>query len=105
MIRVSVLYPYEEGATFNNEYYVQNHMKLVKDRLSDLGLVRGEVDKAIAGGNPKAPAPYFCIGYLYFNSVEDFQKAMGTHGKEIMADIPNYTSVQPQIQISEVVEV
>jgi len=34
--------------------------------------------------------------------VEAFQAAFGPHAKEIMADIPNYTSVQPVIQISEV---
>lgn len=25
------------------------------------------------------------------------------HGKEIIADIPNYTNIQPQIQIREIV--
>jgi hypothetical protein len=28
---------------------------------------------------------------------------MGAHGKEIVADIPNYTDIQPTIQISEIV--
>jgi hypothetical protein len=28
---------------------------------------------------------------------------MEAHGKEIMGDIPNYTNIQPQIQISEIV--
>jgi hypothetical protein len=28
---------------------------------------------------------------------------MGVHASEIMADIPNYTDIAPQIQISEIV--
>jgi len=26
-----------------------------------------------------------------------------THGREIMGDVPNYTDIQPQFQISEIV--
>ena len=78
-------------------------MPLVRERLGKLGLVRAEVDKGVAGGAPDAPAPYVFIAHVYFNSVADFQKAMGVHGKEIMGDIPNYTNIQPQIQISEIV--
>jgi hypothetical protein len=28
---------------------------------------------------------------------------MGVHGTEIMSDIPNYTDISPQIQVSEIV--
>jgi hypothetical protein len=28
---------------------------------------------------------------------------MGQHGKEIMADVPNYTDIRPQTQISEII--
>jgi uncharacterized protein (TIGR02118 family) len=42
------------------------------------------------------------MGHLYFDSLADFQAAFGPHAKDIMADIPNYTDIQPTIQISEV---
>jgi uncharacterized protein (TIGR02118 family) len=103
MVRITVLYPNEAGKKFDLEYYRNRHMKLVTDRLKSFGLIRTEVDKGVAGGAPGAPAPYVCIGHVYFNALADFQKGMGSHGKEIMADIPNYTNIQPQIQISEVV--
>jgi uncharacterized protein (TIGR02118 family) len=102
MIRVSVLYPNDAGKKFDVDYYINKHMKLVSERLKSFGIVRTEVDKGIAGGAPGAPAPYVCIGHVYMNSLADFQKGMGTHGKEIMADIPNYTNIQPTIQISEI---
>ena len=103
MIRISVLYPATEGARFDQEYYAQKHMKLVRDRLGSLGLVRTEIDKGLAGGAPDAPAPFVSIGHVYFNSLADFQKAMAAHGAELMADVPNYTNIQPVIQISEIV--
>src|SRR5205814_6103825 len=57
MIRISVLYPSSEGKKFDVNYYVNNHMKLVRERLGSFGLVRTEVDKGLAGGAPGAPAP------------------------------------------------
>src|SRR5262249_11372476 len=50
MIRVSVLYPTSEGKKFDVDYYVNKHMKLVRERLTAFGLVRTEVDKGVAGG-------------------------------------------------------
>ena len=38
------------------------------------------------------------MGHLYFDSVEAFQTAFGSHAGEIMGDIPNYSNVQPTIQ-------
>ena len=103
MIRVTVLYTSGDGKKFDHDYYVNRHMQLVQQRLKSFGLVRTEVDKGVAGGGPGAPAPYVAIGHVYFNTVADFQKGMGQHGKEIMGDVPNYTDIQPQIQISEII--
>ncbi len=103
MIRVSALYPTKDSGKFDHEYYAKKHMPLVKERLGNLGLVRLEIDKGLAGGAPGTPAPFVCVGHLYFNSVADFQAAMKAHGAELMGDVPNYTNIQPQVQISEIV--
>ena len=42
------------------------------------------------------------MGHLYFDSVESFQASFGPHADVIMGDIPNYTTVEPTIQLSEV---
>ncbi|MBI3954227.1 MAG: EthD family reductase [Chloroflexi bacterium] len=102
MIRVAVLYPTKEGSKFDPDYYLNKHIPLVKTRLG-AALVRVEIDRGVAGGAPGAPAPYVYIAYLHFNSVTDFQKAFGPNTKEIMGDIPNYTNIQPVVQISEIV--
>jgi len=36
------------------------------------------------------------------DSMEAFQTAFGPHAEAIMADIPNYTNIQPTLQISDV---
>ena len=103
MFRISVYYPSGEDKKFDMDYYTNKHMKLVRDRMGTFGVVRTEVDKGVAGGAPGAPAPYVAVGHVYVNSLDGWQRGMGQHGKEIMADIANYTNIAPQIQISEIV--
>jgi uncharacterized protein (TIGR02118 family) len=103
MVRVSVLYPSGEGKKFDHDYYVHKHMKLVQERMGAAGLRRIEVDKGVAGGAPGAPAPFICIGHLYFDSVAAFQAAIAPHGKELFADVPNFTNITPQVQIAEII--
>ena len=101
MIRVSVLYPRTEGESFDMDYYINKHMPMVADRCGSA--MKGmSVLEGIAGGQPGEPAPYVCVGTLNFESVEAFQGAFGPHMAEIMGDIPNYTKIAPQIQISEI---
>jgi len=40
--------------------------------------------------------------YFTFESISTFQAAFGPQAAEIMGDIPNYTSIEPMIQFSEV---
>ena len=54
------------------------------------------------GVEPGSKAPYIAIGYMTFDSVAAFQGAFTPHVTEILGDIPNYTNVQPVIQISEI---
>jgi uncharacterized protein (TIGR02118 family) len=104
MVRISVLYPAGPGKRFDLDYYAKKHMALVRERLGGMGLVRIEVDKGVAGGAPGSPAPFVGVGHLYFNSLEEFQKAMQVHGAELVGDVPNFTDIQPQFQISEIVQ-
>ncbi len=100
MIRASVMYPNTADTKFNWDYYVNKHIAAAK-KLTTAGLVRVEVDKGIGTAQPGAPAPFVCMAHMYFDNMEDFQKCMAA-GAELMADIPNFSNVQPQIQISEI---
>lgn len=101
MIKVSVLYPNSEDAKFDIDYYCNKHMNMVSELLGDA--VKGmSVESGMAGGAPGAPAPFIAMGHLLFDNVETFQTTFGPHANKIMGDIPNYTNINPQIQISEV---
>jgi uncharacterized protein (TIGR02118 family) len=102
MIKVSVMYPNTPGARFDHTYYRDKHMPLVKGLLGKACLYY-TVDKGISGGAPGTPATYIGMCHIFSDSVESFQTAFGQHAKEILADIANYTDLQPVLQISEVV--
>jgi uncharacterized protein (TIGR02118 family) len=104
LIRVSVLYAVGENNKFDMDYYLQKHMPMVRERLSAGGLVRAEIDKGLSGAVPGSPPPYAAAAHLYFNSIPEFQAAFMSSAAEIMGDVPNYTDVQPQVQISEIIE-
>jgi uncharacterized protein (TIGR02118 family) len=101
MIKVSVFYPNEEGKKFDMDYYLNSHIPMVQEKLG-AALKGGAVEQGLGGAEPGSPATYVAMGHLLFDSVEAFQSAFGPHAEAIMADVPNYTDIQPTIQISEV---
>jgi uncharacterized protein (TIGR02118 family) len=103
MIVVSVMYPTTPGAKFDMDYYLGTHMPLVGARCKLFGMTDAKVLRG-AGAPGGAAAAYSVIALLTFGSVEQFQSAMEKHGAEILGDIPNYTSIQPVIQISDVLD-
>ena len=102
MIRLSVLYP-NDSENFDFDYYINKHIALVHKLLNPYGLIRTAVDKGIGTAEPGAPAPFVAIGHLVFDSLEDMQKALQAHDPDLAADVPNFTDIQPQFQISEIV--
>lgn len=103
MVRISVMYPTGDGKKFDHDYYVNKHMKLVRERWGGMGLQKIEVDRGVAGGAPGSKAPYVAVGHVYFGSIDQFQKAAAAHGKELFADVPNFTDIAPQMQVAEVI--
>ena len=59
-------------------------------------------DEGLGSAAPGQPAPYMCIGHMTFETVEAFQQAFGPHAPTIMGDIPNFTNVEPVVQISRI---
>lgn len=101
MIKVSILYPNEEGKKFDMDYYCKKHVPMVGKLLGE-SVTGATVEKGLVGGAPDSPATYAAMGNLYFNTVEAFQNSFGPNADTIMADVPNYTNIEPVIQISEV---
>jgi uncharacterized protein (TIGR02118 family) len=101
VIKISVLYPNQDGGRFDMDYYCNTHTPRLLQKLGSackgISIVQG-----LSGMMPGTPAPFFVLADLLFESVEAFQSAFAPHATEILSDIPNYTSLQPIIQISEV---
>ena len=94
MIRVSVLYPETEGATFDHDYYASTHVPMA---LKAWGLEGASIDKGVNG-------PYVAAVHFTFESLDAMQSAMGSEGTgELMADMANFTTITPVLQTSEIV--
>lgn len=102
LIKVSIMYPYAEGKTFNMEYYETKHMPMVAGFLGS-NLVKYTIEKGVASGIPNQPLPYMAIGVFYVKSLEEYQAAIGPNRDAIRADFVNYTNVAPVILVSEVI--
>ena len=100
MILVSVMYP--AGEKFDTDYYLKTHMPLVKERWSAYGLKSAQAIMGIAKPDGSTP-DYQMTALLTFGSLDDFKAAGKAHGKEIFADIPNFTKAQAVVQINEIV--
>jgi uncharacterized protein (TIGR02118 family) len=101
MIKVSVCYPNSEGKTFDIDYYRNKHLPLVSELLGD-ALKGLAAEKGLGGGAPGSPAPFAAIATMYFNSMEEFGQAFAENVEKLMADVPNYTTIEPIFQIGEV---
>jgi len=95
MIRMSVYYPATEGATFDHDYYRETHVPLA---VKTWGLDGAEIDKGLDG-------PYVAAVHFKFESLDALNAAMGAEGtSDVLADVPNYTTITPVLQTSEVVD-
>ena len=102
LIKISVMYPFAEGKTFNMEYYETKHMPMVAAYLG-ANLVKYTIEKGLASGIPNQPLPYMAIGTFYVKSLSEYQAAIAPNRDAIRADFANYTNVAPVILVSEVV--
>ena len=94
MIRLSVLYPKTEGASFDHDYYRDKHVPLA---VKTWGLDGAEIDKGVDG-------PYVAAVHFRFESIEAMGAAMAAEGTgAVMADVANYTTITPVLQTSEIV--
>ena len=101
MFKVSVFYPNNEGSKFDMNYYCSKHIPMVREKLGSM-CKNVAVEQGISGATPGSRPAFIAMGHLYFDSAADFQTAFAPHASAIMADIPNYTDIQPTIQTSEV---
>ena len=101
MIKVTALYPNTPDSSFDINYYINSHCRMLKE-IMGAAIKKIEVVEGLAGAAPGEPPAFVAMGHLYFDSVDAFQTSFGPHVESIMADVPNYTNIQPTLVISEV---
>jgi len=102
LIKVSIMYPFAEGKTFNMDYYEKKHMPFVAGLLG-ANLVKYTIEKGVGSGIPNTPLPFMAIGIFYVKSLSEYQAAIAPNRDAIRADFPNYTNITPVILVSEIV--
>ncbi|MGL4306865.1 MAG: EthD family reductase [Mycobacteriaceae bacterium] len=92
MIRLTVSYPSTPNSMFDHNYYRTTHVPLC---MKTWGLSNAEIDTGVNGPNT-------AVVHFTFDSIEIFQTAMAADDTAIKADISNYTSIAPVLQISTI---
>jgi uncharacterized protein (TIGR02118 family) len=100
MIKLTILYPNEPNKRFDVDYYCNKHMPMALQMLGK-ACKGATVEQGVAGGVPGTAATYIVIASLMFDSIADFQTASAGCADALAADLPNYTDIQPIVQISE----
>ncbi len=103
MAIVSVMYPGTSGSKFDMDYYLHKHMPMVAETWTPAGLHGYYVLKGQPGADGGPPA-YQVIVNLDFSSAEAFQAAVAESGAKVMGDVPNFTDLQPVIQVSDLAD-
>ena len=93
MIKVTVMYPYTEGARFDHAYYRDRHMPMVKARLGS-ACAYYTVEKGLAGRASGAPPAFVAMCAFICDSAEGYLAASQEHTAEIPGDIATPTSCQ-----------
>jgi uncharacterized protein (TIGR02118 family) len=101
MIKISVFYPHTAGAAFDMDYYVNRHMPMVREKLG--AACKGvAVEQGLSGGAPGSRPPYVAMGHILLESAQAIETALAPHLPTFLADVPNYTTIEPVMQVSEV---
>ena len=101
MIKVSVLYPNREGSQFDMDYYLNSHIPMVRKKLGS-ALQGISVDNGLGGPEPGSPPVYVAMCHMTFDSLDAFQAVFAPSVETFQKDVPNYTDIEPTVQISEV---
>ena len=103
MIRISILYPNNKGSRFDVSYYIDTHMPLSIRLLSAHPGFKGvSVEQGLGGAVPGSEPTYVAMCHFLFDSIEDFLGAFMPNAAVLQGDMPNYTDIEPVIQVSEV---
>ena len=103
MYIVSITYPKSADSNFDFNYFRSKHLPAIGNAFGRFGLgyasvLRGE--QSLDGGDPS----YFAITVLSFATEDGARNAVASEaGRELAADIANFTNVTPSMQFNTAV--
>jgi len=99
MITYSVFYPYKEEARFDFDYYQNNHLGILKryfgDTCKGITVLKGQMEDGDS-------SDFTCVCHIFFDSEEIFLEIMEKAKAELLADVKNYTNIEPYAKIFEI---
>lgn len=103
MFRSLAMFPKTPGSRFDMDYFLNKHLPLVKTLFKHTGLISIDVEIGVALAPPHPALGYTVITALTFNTLEALEQATASNSARLRADIPNFTNVQPLIQVNQLV--
>ena len=94
---LNVLYPHQEGAKFDLDYYRTSHIPLVTKVMKATNVILIE-------GVPMGPtpAPFVMIAHIQFASAAALQAGLADPGMaEVRADVAKFTDIRPTIMLGK----
>ena len=103
MYILTITYPKSKGATFDFDYYRNEHLPEVGKAFGPFGLGYASVLKGEESLDGKEPA-YFAVAILSFADEQRARDAVASDGaKALIQDIPNFTNCKPVLQFNTAV--
>lgn len=97
---LTILYPYEEGARWDADYYRDNHITLIMD-LYDTGAIR-RIEARKADPLPEGYPPFLGTVNIYIENQVFFDAINAREAETLLADLPNFSSVLPVVISTEI---
>jgi uncharacterized protein (TIGR02118 family) len=97
MQEVTVAYLTKTDAKFDFDYYMKKHIPLAEGLLGRKIGVRRVISSPTG-----SPATLIAVATIPIDSAAEFRDMLAKHGAAITADIPNYTNIEPVVQIDDV---
>jgi uncharacterized protein (TIGR02118 family) len=103
MYILTITYPKSKGATFDFEYFREQHLPQVGMTLGPFGLGFASVLRGEESLDGKEPA-YFAVTILSFREEQGARDAVACEGaKALIDDIANFTTAKPVMQFNTAV--
>ena len=98
MINILALYPNEPGSRFDAGYYRTRHVPTASRLLAPYGLIGLRLAEGVAGLDGSPPR-FWMVSEMHFRSRDAVDRALAACGEALFADAPNYTDVEPLLQV------